>query len=72
MPKSEHNGTPKEEVLEIPERLQIFDDPRSHAKSVALTFTFPDGVAGVCIISRLNRFGWDPKKVIKEVKITYN
>ena len=59
------------EVLAIPERVTVFDDPRSHAKTVALTFQFPDGTNGILMVSRLSRIPWSPEKVIKEITITW-
>lgn len=60
-----------EEVIILPENLQVFDDPRTHAKTVALPFQFPDAVAGIVMVSRLHRMAWKPAHLIEKITITY-
>ena len=60
------------EIFEIPDKLQVFDDPRTRAKTIALPFQFPDGVSGILMISKLQRGAWKPSEIIKKVTITYN
>lgn len=60
-----------EEVFVIPPNLQVFDDSRTHAKTVAFPFQFPDGINGVLMVSRLQRISWKPERIIKKITITY-
>lgn len=62
---------PKEEVFIIPANLQVFDDPRTRAKTIGLPFQFPDGISGILMVSRLQRAAWRPFDVIEKIVITY-
>lgn len=59
------------EVIRIPERVQVFDDPKTHAKTVAVPFQFPDGINGVMMVSRLQRMRWTPEREIDSIIINY-
>lgn len=61
----------KEEILKIPADLQVFDDPRTHSKTVALPFQFPDGTSGIVMVTRLQRAAWKPAELIEKITITY-
>jgi len=61
----------KEEVFDIPEKLQVFDDPRTHAKTIALPFQFPDSTNGIVMVSKLQKVGWRPADVIEKIVIHY-
>lgn len=61
----------KEEIIIIPSNVQVFDDPRTHAKTVALPFQFPDAVSGIVMVSRLHRMAWKPDQIIEKIVITY-
>lgn len=60
-----------EEIFIIPASLQVFDDPRTHAKTLALPFQFPDGTAGIVMLSRLHRMAWKPSDIIESITIKY-
>lgn len=66
MSKSE----PLQQKILIPDQVQVFEDGKTKAKSVAFPFTFPDGTAGVLIVSRISRAPWQPIG-INNITITY-
>jgi hypothetical protein len=57
-------------TLEIKDEQAVFVDSKTNARSIALPFRFPDGVAGVCIISRLKDQTWEPKE-IKNIIVSF-
>jgi hypothetical protein len=61
----------KEERIEVPDKVQVFEDNKTRAKSIAFPITFPDATAGAIIVSRLSRQAWIPKEVIKEIIIVF-
>ena len=71
MTENNKPNAPKEEVFVIPPSLQVFDDPRTHAKTLALPFQFPDGTSGILMVSRLHRMGWKPADYFEKITITY-
>ena len=61
----------KSEELIIPERISVFEDKKTSARTIALPFQLPDGINCVLIISRLNRSPWKPEKDIDKIVIYY-
>lgn len=65
------NQVNKAESFEIPERIAVFEDHKTSAKTIALPFQFPDGKNGVIMISRLNKMPWTPAQTITKVTIEF-
>lgn len=55
--------------LAIPERLSVYEDGKTRAKSIAIPFQFPDNTNGLVIISRLSRGAWQPN--VEKVVVTF-
>lgn len=68
--KAEEANKPLEIRLEevvIPQRISVYTDKKTKAKSIALPFQLPDGSNGAVIITRLDTTEWIPSKHILKV-----
>lgn len=61
----------KNEELVIPDKVSVFEDKKTGAKTLAMPFQFPDGKNGVVMVSRLHKSAWIPKNHISKVTIHY-
>lgn len=60
------------EELVIPNKIAVFDDAKTHVKTVAFPFQFPDGRNGVVSITRLSKMPWTPSDDIETVCLVWN
>lgn len=59
------------EEITIPASVAVFEDAKSHARTVAFPIDYPDGSHGVVILTRLKNEVWIPSKTIKTITIQY-
>ena len=59
------------EIFEIPEKMSVFTDPKTQAKTIALPFQFPDGSNGIVMVSRLSATPFTPFKVLEKITIKF-
>jgi len=60
------------EDLVIPNKIAVFEDPKTKVKTVAFTIVFPDGKNGVVSITKLSKFPWTPSEDIETVHVVWN
>lgn len=60
MPKSKES----EDVV-IPNKVSVFEDPRTKVKTVAFPIIFPDGKNGIVSITKLSKLAWTPSDDIQ-------
>lgn len=59
------------QTLIISAKQKVFEDKKTHFRSIALPFALNDGSGAAIIITRLKNEEWSPKN-IKSITITYN
>lgn len=57
--------------LKLGSALKVFEDKKTHARTIAIPFRLPDGTSAVCMISRLKNDKWDASE-ITSIDINYN
>jgi hypothetical protein len=62
---------PKLEEFKVPEKVSVFEDKRTSAKTLAMPFQFSDGKNGVLMIAKLTKFGWNPSDDIESITVKY-
>lgn len=63
--------TPKFVEITIPEKVNVFEDKRSKAKSIAFPFRFLNGDQAVVTITKLKPTKWEVYKEIETIKINF-
>ncbi len=61
----------KQEEIIIPNKLSVFTDKRTGARTVAFPFDFPSGKHGVCTVTNLDDKTWQPSDDIETVLINF-
>ena len=64
------NNQTNKEVLEITDKCKVFEDKKTHARSIAVPFYLPDGSSAAIIVTRLKNEEWNPAS-IKTITIEY-
>lgn len=59
------------ETITFPEDLKVFEDKKTHARTIAFPFDFPSKHNGVLMVTRLNRFDWQPSQDIASIIINF-
>lgn len=59
------------ETIEIPAKMSVFEDKKTHARTVAFPFDLPNGEHAVLTITKLNPKAWIPSESIKSITLTY-
>ena len=63
------NLTSKE--IPIPEKISVYEDKKTKARTVALPLDFPDGTHGAVMITRIKNQDWNPGEMVKSVTVTF-
>ena len=60
------------EGIIIPNKISVFEDPKTKVKTVAFPFQFPDGKNGIVSVTRLSKMPWVPSEHIETVHIVWS
>jgi hypothetical protein len=57
--------------IEMPEKVSVYEDKKSGAKTIAFPLIFPDKSDGAIMVTRLKKGEWEPLKMIKSITIEF-
>jgi hypothetical protein len=55
----------------MPEKISVYTDTKSGAKTIAFPLIFPDQSDGAIMVTRLKKTEWEPLKMIKSITIEF-
>lgn len=57
--------------IALPEKMSVFVDKKTKARTIALPLEFPDGSHGAVMLCRVKNSDWNPGEMIKSVTINF-